>query len=258
MGAVGRAPLKTVFEMQYQRVACGFLRKLFVILLVCIPAFAFAQEEEKECPFYASLDVASKYIWRGTGFGDAPAVHPTIGYSKGGFDVYVWGAYALDDSYREMNIGVSYSFSNFTVELVDYFYPGKGSDFFNFSNRSTTHSAEVILHYEPEAVPVHVLVGSTIYGDDKNEKGNNAFSSYAEVGYTHEFNERNSVEATVGASLNKGYYTDYEKGLSVVNLTAGYTRIFTLWNYDLPVSARYAYNPYLEKSYFALSLSFGF
>ena len=33
--------------MQYQRFAFGFLRKLFVILLVCVPAFAFAQEEEK-------------------------------------------------------------------------------------------------------------------------------------------------------------------------------------------------------------------
>lgn len=253
-----REQIKTIFEMQYQRVACGFLRKLFVILLVCIPAFAFAQEEEKECPFYGSLDFATKNIWRGIGNGDAPLFYPTVGFSKGNWDIYVWGAFAFDDSYKELNFSVSYSFSNFRIELVDYFFPEKNSDFFNFSNRTTTHSAEVILYYEPEAVPVHVLIGSTIYGDDKNEKGNNAFSSYAEVGYTHEFNGKNSFEATVGASLNKGYYTDFEKGFSIVNLTAAYTRVFTLWNYDLPVSARYAYNPYLEDSLFALSMSFGF
>lgn len=253
-----------------------------MILLVCVPAFAFAQEvefgedeligngmkggivedvddeDEQVFPFYGSLDIASKNIWRGIGNGDAPLVYPTVGFSKGGWDVFVWGAFAVDDSYKELNFSVSYSFSNFRIELVDYFFPERDSDFFNFSNRSTTHSAEVILYYEPEAVPIHVIIGSTIYGDDKNEKGNNAFSSYGEVGYTHEFNEKNIAEAAVGFSLNKGYYTDYEKGFSPVNLTAAYTRVFTLWNYDLPVSARYAFNPYLEKSYFALSLSFGF
>lgn len=243
--------------MQYQRIACGFLRKLFVILLVCIPAFAFAQENGKESPFYASADITSKYIWRGMGNGDAPAVMPTVGFSKGGFDVYVWGAYALDDSYREMNIGVSYSFSNFTVELVDYFYPGKGSDFFNFSNSTTTHSVEAIVTYEPEAVPVYLTLGSTIYGDDKKENGNNAFSTYAEVGYNHEFNGRNYATVGVGAALNKGFYTDYEKGFSVVNLTAGYTHILKLGNFTLPISGTCSYNPYLEKFYWAVSLNFG-
>ena len=42
---------KTFEEMQYQRFNIGFLRKLFVVLLVCIPAIAFAQEEEKESAF---------------------------------------------------------------------------------------------------------------------------------------------------------------------------------------------------------------
>lgn len=243
--------------MQYQRVAFGFLRKLFVILLVCVPAFAFAQEEEKESPFYLTLDVATKNIWRGIGDGKAPLVYPTVGFSKGGFDVYGWWAYAVDNSYNELNIAVSYSFSNFTIELVDYFYPGLGSDFFNFRNSSTTHSAEAILYYEPEAVPIHVIIGSTIYGKDKKpESGKNAFSSYGEIGYTHEFNEKNSAMAAVGFSLNKGCYTGYEKGFYPVNLTAAYTRIFTLWNYDIPVSATVAYNPYLEKFYWNIGLSF--
>ncbi len=243
-------------EMQYQRVAFGFLRKLFVILLVCIPAFAFAQQEENESSVYVSADLTSKYLWRGTGEGDFPLVMPTVGFNKGGFDVYAWGAWAFDDSYRELNIGVSYSFSDFTVELVDYFYPWKGSDFFNFRSRSTTHCVEAIATYEPGFFPVYLTVGTIIFGDDKNENGKNAFSTYAELGYNHQFNEKNSASVAVGASLNKGFYTDYEKGFSVVNLSAGYTRVFTLWNYDLPVSAAACYNPYLKEFNWAITFSF--
>ena len=242
--------------MQYQRFAFGFLRKLFVILLVCIPAFAFAQQEESESSIYVSADLTSKYIWRGTGNGDAPALMPTVGFNKGGFDVYAWGAWAFDDSYRELNIGVSYSFSDFTVELVDYFYPWKGNKFFHLRNSTTTHSIEAIATYEPEFFPVYLTVGSTVFGDDKKENGKNAFSSYAEIGYTHEFNEKNSLMAAVGASVGKGYYTDYEKNFSVVSLSAGYTRVFTLWNYDLPASATIVYNPYMEKFFWNIGLSF--
>ncbi len=242
--------------MQYQRFACGFLRKLFVILLVCIPAIAFAQEEEKDYSFYGTADLASVNEWRAIISGTAPAVQPTFGFTKGNFEVYVWGAWAVNDSFREVDLGICYTLGNFTVELVDYFYPAKGNKFFHFNNSSTTHSAELMLTYEPEAFPLHVMVGSFIYGDDKLESGKQAFTSYAEVGYTHEFNEKNSVGALLGVSLNKGFYTDYEKGFSLVNVAAGYTRIFTLWNYDMPASLQYIYNPYLKKSYGLLTLTF--
>ena len=242
--------------MQYQRFACGFLRKLFVILLVCIPAVAFAQEEEKESSFYGTADLTSVNTWRGIVSGNAPAIQPTFGFNKGNFDVFAWGSWAVNDSYREINVGVSYTLGNFTAELVDYYYPYKGNPFFNFRNSTTTHTAELMLTYEPEAFPLHVMVGSYIFGDDKLESGKNAFSTYAEVGYTHEFNEKNSIGAVLGFSLNRSFYTEYEKGFSFVNLTAGYTRIFTLWNYDMPATVQYIYNPYLKRSYGVATLTF--
>ena len=242
--------------MQYQRFACGFLRKLFVILLVCIPAFAFAQEEEKESSFYGTVDLTSHNTWRAIVSGTAPAIQPTFGFNKGNFEIYAWGSWAVNDTYREINIGVSYTLGNFTVELVDYFFPVKGNKLFDFRNSTTTHTAELMLTYEPEAFPLHVMVGSYIFGDDKLESGKNAFSTYAEVGYTHEFNEKNSIGAMLGASLNKSFYTDYEKGFSLVNVTVGYTRVFTLWNYDMPATVECVYNPYLNKVYGIATLTF--
>lgn len=232
------------------------MKRLLFVLMLCIPMLAMAQEKGE---FYGSVDFGYRYMWRGFSNGDAPAAMPTIGYSsKGGFDVYAWGAFAFDDTYREINIGISYSFSNFTLELVDYFYPWPGSDFFNFSNHSTTHTVEAIATYEPEAIPLHLAVGSIIFGDDKKEDGNNAYSTYAEVGYTHEFNEKNSLQAVAGAALNKSFYNDYSKDFNIVNLTAAYTRVFSFWKFEeFPVTASYTYNPYLEKSYFNVMFTVG-
>ena len=208
------------------------MKRLLFVLMLCIPMLAMAQEKGE---VYGSVDLGYRYMWRGFSNGDAPAAMPTIGYSKGGFDVYAWGAFAFDDTYREINIGVSYSFSNFTLELVDYFYPWPGSDFFNFSKHSTTHTIEAIATYEPVAVPMHFTVG-----------------------YTHEFNEKNSLSGVVGAALNKSFYNDYGKDFNLVNLTAAYTRVFSFWKFDeFPVTASYTYNPYLEKSYFNIMFTVG-
>jgi hypothetical protein len=105
---------------------------------------------------------------------------------------------------------------------------------------------------------VHITGGTFIYGDDKNWKGKQAFSTYFEGGYTHEFDERNSLSAVAGFSVGKGMYTDYTKNFGIVNLTAEYTRLFTVFNYDLPATVSYTYNPYLEKSWVYVTLSFGF
>ena len=231
------------------------MKKLLLFVMLFFPLFAMAQEKGG---LHGSVDYAYRYMWRGFENGDASSVMPTVGYSKGGFDIYAWGAFALDDSYRELNIGVSYSFSNFTLELVDYFYPWPGADFFDFNKNTTTHTVEAIATYEPEALPMHFTVGSIIFGDDKKENGKNAYSTYAEIGYAHEFNGKNILQGVVGASLNKSFYNDYGKDFNLVNLTAAYTRVFSFWKFDeFPVTASYTYNPYLEKSYFNIMFTVG-
>ncbi len=231
------------------------MKKLLLFVFLFLPFVSMAQEKGG---LYGSVDYTYRYMWRGFENGDASSVMPTVGYSKGGFDIYAWGAFALDDSYREINIGVSYSFSNFTLELVDYFYPWPGADFFDFNKNTTTHTVEAIATYELDALPMYFTVGSIIFGDDKKADGKNAYSTYAEMGYTHEFNERNMLQGVVGASLNKSFYNGYGEDFNLVNLTAAYTRVFSFWKFDeFPVTASYTYNPYLEKSYFNIMFTVG-
>ncbi len=243
--------------MQILRNVSVFWKSIFLLVMITVPVGLCAQDSDKG-EAYVSVDLASKYMWRGVGYGDAPAIMPTVGYSKGNFEVYTWGAFTFDDSYKEVNIGVSYTLGNLTVELVDYFYPGDGADFLCFKNSTTTHSVEAIATYEMEMLPFHISVGTIVYGDDKKENGNNAFSTYAEAGYTHEFNSKNTLAAVAGFSVNKGFYTDYTRNFDLVNLSAAYSRVCTIKDFEFPVTAAYTYNAYMDKSWFNVVFSFSF
>ena len=243
--------------MQILRKVSVFWKSVFLLMMIALPSALAAQESGKG-EFYGSVDLSSKHLWRGIPAGESPMVKPTVGFNMGNFDVYLWGAWDFEDSYREVNIGLSYTVENLTLELMDYFYPWSKDDIFKLGNNATTHQVELVATYEFEKIPVHITGGTFIYGDDKNEKGNQAFSTYFEGGYTHEFDERNSLAAIAGFSVGKGMYTDYSKFFGIVNLTAEYTRLFTVFNYDLPATVSYTYNPYLEKSWAYVTLSFGF
>ena len=57
----------------------------------------------------------------------------------------------------------------------------------------------------------------------------------------------------MGAEINKGFYTDYEKNFSVCNVAARYNTFIPLGKYKLPVSTSLIFNPYKEKAYFTFS-----
>ena len=200
-------------------------------------------------------------MWRGLEYGTSPAVFPALNYSTEGFNAFVMGAYTWDGSHQEVDLGLSYTHKALTLGAVDYYYPsnvGENDNYFNFKNRDTGHSVETYLTIAPEKAPVYLTFSTFVFGADKKLNGNQAYSSYAEIGYTHTFNNDNNLSLALGAALNKSFYTDYEKGFNIVNIAVKYATAFELGNFKLPVSASYIINPYREKSYFTFSTYFGF
>lgn len=232
---------------------------LVVSLVVLIPSL-FANDSTKVAsPFSASLELSTKYMWRGIEYGTAPTVFPMIGYGCKGFNAFAMGAYAINGSHQEVDLGVSYTVSEFTIGVSDYYYPssvGEKDEYFKLSNRSTGHWVEVCATWNGTKIPLWVTVSTYIFGADKNEEGKQMYSSYAEVGYTYSFNDNNSMALCIGANLNKSFYTDYQRGFNVVNINAKYNTAFKFGNYKLPVSASYILNPYKNKSFFTMSLYF--
>lgn len=238
----------------------NFNKILLLLLILFITTTIKSEEKLKESPFSASLELSTKYMWRGIEYGTAPTVFPMIGYNTHGFNAFAMGGYAINGSHQEVDLGVSYTAKEFTVGVSDYYYPssvGEKDGYFKLSNRETGHWVEAYATWAGTKIPLWVTVSTYIFGADKNEDGKQMYSSYAEVGYTHSFTDDNKISLCVGANLNKSFYTDNESGFSVVNVNARYSTAFKFGSFKLPVSASYVLNPYRNKSFFTMSLYFG-
>ena len=94
------------------------MRRFFILvvsLVVIIPSL-FAKDSTKVAsPFSASLELSTKYMWRGIEYGTAPTVFPMIGYNTCGFNAFAMGAYAINGSHQEVDLGESYTVSESTI-----------------------------------------------------------------------------------------------------------------------------------------------
>lgn len=93
------------------------------IILVFSTLLLFSQEEESN--WNVGADFVSRYVWRGTDFGNAPALQPTIEFGIGNFAIGAWGSYALSASpYLEADLYATYSF-DFGLDIIatDYYFP---------------------------------------------------------------------------------------------------------------------------------------
>ena len=234
----------------------------FGIFIVCILfcAFRSSAQANDEKQWYVSCELSSKYVWRGLEYGKAPTLFPSINYERGAFLASVSGAYAVDGSHQEVDLALSYAIKNVvTLGLSDYYFPsaaGQRDSYFRFRHSDTGHYVEACATIEPTKLSLWLKLSSYVYGADKDSTGRQAYSTYAELGYQHVFNNEDKLSLALGANLNKGFYADYEQGFNVVNFTLKYESWLTFNKFKLPVSASYALNPYRNKSYFTFSVYF--
>jgi hypothetical protein len=113
----------------------GLLRQsamgiLFLLALSC-GAFAFDVGEE-QIDVKLEVSYATKYIWQGYDslFDDQEAIQPTLEFSWRGFTAGLWGSWATDSGYvdlDELNYYIGYDLSLFeedwyAVDLFAYYY----------------------------------------------------------------------------------------------------------------------------------------
>lgn len=211
----------------------------------------------KESPIEASLELSTKYVWRGIEYGTGTVTFAKISYQKKNFDAYLEGVYSTNGSHSEVDLGFGYTYKWLYVGLADYYYPTAVSNkdkYFNLANRSTGHYIEMYSILCPTKIPFQLTLSSYVFGADKNLKGRQAFSSYAELAYFYKFKDNNVLTLALGSCLNKGFYTDYKSGFNIVNVSLKYETDLKLDSFHLPVSASYIVNPYREKSYFTFSV----
>ena len=183
-------------------------------------------------------DVMSRYVWRGTDFGNSASVQPWISYSKGAVEVGAWSSWAISTGgANENDLYASYSAGPLSVALTDYFFPtAQESDFFSFSDGDEVHVLEISVAYEMG--PLSVLGAFNFSGDPDN-------SFYVEGGYSLLEEGDMTVGLTVGAG-NEVYTVDADPMIVAVgmNVTKG------------AYMASYILNPEAETTFLVFGRSF--
>jgi len=149
-------------------------------------------------------DLVSRYVWRGTDFGNSAAIQPSISYTSGSVEIGAWSSWALiTGDGNENDLYVTYSNGPISVTITDYFFPG--NDFFSFSADDSTHTIELSAAYS--SGKIGIMAAYNVSG------GENAF--YAEGSYELMSNDDASAGISVGLG-NEVYTADGPGGSPTV------------------------------------------
>lgn len=244
------------------------------LLIMTMSLSAFAQNEApakngwggklSESNFHLGVDLQTKYIWRGMEMitqDAAPVLFPVINFSARGFYAYVMGGYAVNGKYSEVDLGLSYTYKWITVGVNDYYYPTTTipeDQYFHFKAKETGHWLEAFITIAPEKIPVYLTVSNFFAGADKNLDGEQAYSTYAELGAHYDFLNDHQIALSAGMAFNKSCYNGYARDAGVCNVELKYTYNLALKTFVLPLSVSYIVNPVFDKAHVNLKVSFAF
>lgn len=216
-----------------------------------------AQDDESKSKLDFGTDVVSRYVWRGTDFGNSPSIQPFLSYSIAGFEIGSWGSFATNGAnMQEVDLYASYTFAKemFTVCVTDYFFPDATvnmNNYFDYADSTTGHIYEANVSFNGlEKVPVYFSANYNFYGADKDD------SWYFEVGYEGSCKVVD-FSVFVGATTGKGIYlTPGADGFSVVNVGLGAEKEIKITEkWSLPVFAQLITNPQAQNIFFVFGFS---
>ncbi len=212
---------------------------------------ATAQDKESKLKLDFGADLVSRYIWRGTDFGNTPSVQPGFTLAIDKFEIGAWGNYGLSSNTGslEADLFASYSFDfGLGIIVTDYYFPGESTfldkttnnivpvragNYFDYEN---AHTIELGLSYEIKNLTVSGYY--MIEGD-----------SYGEVSYA-----LGNTSVFVGAG--DGAYT-VDGDFNVCNVGLGYSKEVAVSDkYKLPLFGQFILNPSTEQVHLVFGLSF--
>ncbi len=247
------------------------MKHFYIVIFLCIEIGIIAQNdndtikianEEKQSAFQItpSLAISNVHLWRSFASGTAPCIEPDIYLSYKNLSLEFWAAYAIDNSYKEVDFILSYATNHFTLTFSDYYCPvaGKPEQFANFKNSETDHLLEVRTDITfSEKVPICLLAAVFFAGADieiEDDKVNQLYSTYFELSYP--FNIVNTpIKLEVGMTPKKGMYADEAK---IFNYGMTITKPIKISkSYSLPTKYKIVYNSDEDILHFGVIVSFG-
>ena len=236
-----------------------------VYILVFLVAALCATDAEAQ-RFNVGADIVSRYVWRGTDFGESVSIQPTLSFSAGGFEAGTWASYAASPqsaAFNEHDLWIGYVLEtarsgSFSIGVFDYYFPAPPGDglprdpdteFFNFDGDGRgAHWIEPYVGYAgPEAFPVTFMAAIMAHNDPDN-------SVYLEAGYPFRI-DGTELGLTLGmVPMASSFYGT--SGVSVINMELSAARTIPITDtFGIPVSVGYVLNPLTERSFLVFGIS---
>lgn len=235
------------------------------ILSSCSFSLLNAQENSNELNFSVQGDLVSSYVWRGM-YQTGASFQPTLGLSVAGFSLTAWGSTDFDGyqaseglANKEIDLTAAYTFRNsgLTLSVADLWWTGQGANqYFNLRSHETAHHFEAGLAYTlpSEMFSLSISWYTMFAGQDKDEKGDQNYSSYMELNYPFSVKQVD-LNVTCGIVPYKApqYYTN---GFAVTNVALkGTTEIRITDSFSLPIFAQAIWNPRLEDAHLVFGIT---
>lgn len=221
---------------------------LLLVILFLFSVSLFARHEKLRAEFETLF--FSRHLWRGSQFGDAITIEPSLTVEKGTYSFNLWAAKTINKSYAEVDLIFSKSYGDFNLTFYDYYnpVPGEANNYFVLKEGENRHSGELTINYSTNSkMPLDMMLGSFFYGDKNPDTGKLYFSTYVEFSYPVSV-KKIEIEPVFGFTTHKGYYADK---FAVLNIGVVCSRIFNLGSkWVLPTQLSGIYNPNNRKFYF--------
>ncbi len=216
----------------------------------------------------AGVDLFSRYVWRGTDFGDSPSIQPFVSFSFGNFEIGSWSAVSTTNCFKEFDLYAKASFSDFYAIVTDYYIPqldgmplSPDGRYFVYGDTSTSHTFEASLGYKsPGKYPFWIQANMFFYGNDKRWGYNTQkdaeqetyYSSYIEAGYTFGL-YKYSADLFAGFTPAAGAYGS-KAGLVNLGLTVS-REIEITEKFSLPLKTSLIFNPQTSSAWFVVGIT---
>lgn len=227
--------------------------------VTCLIASVSGAKAENTALFKVAGDLVSSYVWRGQ-YQTGASVQPTLGFIKGGFSMTAWGSVDITGKEaKEVDLTMAYSFKGLTLSVADLWWAGEQADnYFHFKSHETDHFFEAGLAYQLpcQKFPLTFAWNTMFAGADKKANGNQAYSTYVELGYPFAVKQ---VDLNLFCGFTPWdaplYGTD---SFNVVNVGLKASKIITITEqFSLPIFSQLIWNPEQEKVHLVFGITLG-
>ena len=125
------------------------LRLLSILFILTLNFSNTLSANESGISLNVGADIMSRYIFRGTDYGDSPSIQPLVSLKCSNFEIGYWGAIATNSFYQEIDLYAKYSIGNLSFIFTDYYIPSiTGTPaspdlrYFVFDDKTTAHTFE--------------------------------------------------------------------------------------------------------------------